>query len=585
MKRLILLVALMICATSAFTQQTVQGTVTDARTGERLPWCSIAVKGTGKGTITNSEGIFRLILIPGHDTLVITYVGYARLQLPVTRLARDPVIKLNRAGIQLAELVIHANDEYLYKILEKCRQRILRDKRNHQAKVYYGISTSTREQPIELVECYYNGYLKGISVDSLLFRNGRVGCAELDQRYFLTLNTSKAVSQLSLTRKYPDPHYPIIPLQLTGKALRNAYILTPEKSSSDMVCIGFRPRSGFGKYFSGSVWIDLETKDIVKIKLETVNTSRHPFAPIYPGDRLDEVNLSINETFRKTETGNTLEQVRFSYSLTYHTTRTPQGVITSGNSSSRRIETHGILFLYDYEEPFILPRFDYFSEYDDYHKMSIIPFNREFWSTSQVLVLSEEQKKELGFFTGKGVTLNFSESGHGRDFLEQVHYDSSLAKSYYTFWDSTRQITLNRSLPRNREYSPIKINGAIRTDLYRLEVQLLLDVTCINDSCFCRSYTVFDEWRSMFHLPWEAYTGTFINLYFDLYEKERRKMQCVLDSRKWTAVQVDSVYQSTLKSAKAVTNRYLGEVKTGENKKALEKWEEVVRKELGKIEN
>lgn len=582
MKRILLSLFSMACTIAAFTQQTIQGTVTDAATGELLPWCSIAVKGTGKGTITNADGLFRLPLRPNHDTLIITYVGYASLMLPAARLTRDPEIRLTRTGIELEELVIHADNEYLYRIIEKCRQRILRDKRYHQAKVYYGIGTSTREQPVELVECYYNGYLKGISVDSLLFRNGRIGCAELDQRYFLTLNTSKAISQFSLTRK--DARYPVNPLQLTGKGLRNTFILSPGQGSKAHFLIGFQPREGTGDHFGGSVWIDRKTGDIVKIDLKATNTARHPFTPIYPGDRLEAVDLAVSGTFRMTEAGNTLEQMRFSYSVTYHAARSRQGVITRANTP-RRIETRGILFLYDYGDPFILPRFDYYSGYDDYHKMSLIPFNRAFWSANNALALTEEQKRDLGFFAGKGLTINYSEASHGRDFLDQVHYDRALGENYYTFWDSTRQIALNRALPQNREYPPKKINGTIRTNLYRLEVQLLLDIICTDDSCLCRSYTVFDEWRSRFHLPTEKHTSTFINLYVDLYETERRKMQRTLDSRKWSAAQVDSVYKATLRSARAVTNRYLGEVKAGENKRALEKWKEVVRKELGKMEN
>ncbi len=582
MKRILLSLFSMACTIAAFTQQTIQGTVTDAATGELLPWCSIAVKGTGKGTITNADGLFRLPLRPNHDTLIITYVGYASLMLPAAWLTRDPEIRLTRTGIELEELVIHADNEYLYRIIEKCRQRILRDKRYHQTKVYYGIGTSTREQPVELVECYYNGYLKGISVDSLLFRNGRIGCAELDQRYFLTLNTSKAISQFSLTRK--DARYPVNPLQLTGKGLRNTFILSPGQGSKAHILIGFQPREGTGDHFGGSVWIDRKTGDIVKIDLKATNTARHPFTPIYPGDRLEAVDLAVSGTFRMTEAGNTLEQMRFSYSVTYLAARSRQGVITRANTP-RRIETRGILFLYDYGDPFILPRFDYYSGYDDYHKMSLIPFNPGFWSANNALALTEEQKRDLGFFAGKGLTINYSEASHGRDFLDQVHYDRALGENYYTFWDSTRQITLNRALPQNREYPPKKINGTIRTNLYRLEVQLLLDIICTGDSCFCRSYTVFDEWKSRFHLPTEKHTSTFINLYVDLYETERRKMQRTLDSRKWSAAQVDSVYKATLRSARAVTNRYLGEVKAGENKRALEKWEEVVRKELGKREN
>ncbi len=60
--------------------------------------------------------------------------------------------------------------------------------------------------------------MKGSSIETLLFRNGGIGLAELDQRSFLTLNSSKAISQMNLARQNPD--YPSIPLQFTKKNLK-----------------------------------------------------------------------------------------------------------------------------------------------------------------------------------------------------------------------------------------------------------------------------------------------------------------------------------------------------------------------------
>ena len=56
--------------------QTVDGTVSDARTGETLIGATVLETGTGKGTVTNAYGRFTLTPGVGHATLKVSYIGY-----------------------------------------------------------------------------------------------------------------------------------------------------------------------------------------------------------------------------------------------------------------------------------------------------------------------------------------------------------------------------------------------------------------------------------------------------------------------------------------------------------------------------
>jgi hypothetical protein len=117
------------------------------------------------------------------------------------------------------------------------------------------------------------------------------------------------------------------------------------------------------------------------------------------------------------------------------------------------------------------------------------------------------------------------------------------------------------------------------TDQYNLDnlaVQLLLDITRVGDTFSCKSYTVFDEKKTRFHLPDEPETKAFLNIFFDLCEIERRKMEHTLSNTAFTVKQIDSVYHVTKVSMKKVTTKYLEEVKLGKNKRALSKWNEDV---------
>lgn len=63
--------------------ETVSGTVTDAESGETLPGVNISVKGTSTGTSTDIDGNFELNVSSLQDTLILTYIGYQRQEVPI----------------------------------------------------------------------------------------------------------------------------------------------------------------------------------------------------------------------------------------------------------------------------------------------------------------------------------------------------------------------------------------------------------------------------------------------------------------------------------------------------------------------
>ena len=215
--------------------------------------------------------------------------------------------------------------------------------------------------------------------------------------------------------------------------------------------------------------------------------------------------------------------------------------------------------------------------------MSFIPYNDFFWKSNFTLRLTEKQKENLGFFSQKGHLINYGEGNYGKDFLKFSHTDSTFSKlydSYYTFWSPDKRIRLNRELTQNTIYPPEKINNSIQSRLYDLKVQILLDVTQSGDTLQHRSYTVFDAGKTFFHLPEQPCTTAFLNIFFDLSEIERRKMENELCQKSWTVARIDSIYKKTAESIAMVTRRYLKEVQMGKNEKLLRTWNEYVKENL-----
>ena len=64
-------------------QATVTGQVVDAQTGEALPGVNILIQGTSTGTSTDVDGNFQLNLSDLDQVLIITYIGYDRLEISI----------------------------------------------------------------------------------------------------------------------------------------------------------------------------------------------------------------------------------------------------------------------------------------------------------------------------------------------------------------------------------------------------------------------------------------------------------------------------------------------------------------------
>lgn len=86
-------------------QEQISGTVTDAQTGETLPGVNILVKETSTGASTDQDGYFELKVPSLQDTLIVTYIGYQELEVPINgQVELD--IQLSPEAIMGEEMVV-----------------------------------------------------------------------------------------------------------------------------------------------------------------------------------------------------------------------------------------------------------------------------------------------------------------------------------------------------------------------------------------------------------------------------------------------------------------------------------------------
>ena len=90
---------------SVFAQNEVSGTVVDEDTGEPLVGVNIIIQGTSTGTATDLDGNFSLEVPSLQETLVVTYIGYIRQDIPIDgRTKIDVVLSPDQA--ELDDIVV-----------------------------------------------------------------------------------------------------------------------------------------------------------------------------------------------------------------------------------------------------------------------------------------------------------------------------------------------------------------------------------------------------------------------------------------------------------------------------------------------
>ena len=105
-----LLLGLLLLPGLVFAQQgTIQGTVTDAQTGNTLPGATVQIPSENMGSATDSQGQFSFRVDPGEYTVQVSFIGYQDASQTVNVSAgatRQVRIQLQSAQQQLDELVV-----------------------------------------------------------------------------------------------------------------------------------------------------------------------------------------------------------------------------------------------------------------------------------------------------------------------------------------------------------------------------------------------------------------------------------------------------------------------------------------------
>lgn len=562
---------------------TIKGQLIDQSSKASLAYAHIYNLRTKVGSVTDEDGYFGFEGNALGDTLSVSFIGYIS-RIMVIDSKQELKIELQENIQQLEELTLeYDNSDYLYQLIQACIKN--KSKVKAEGKAYYELHSFKAGKQVELVESFYNASIKGYDLESLKMKAGRLGIQTGENGGTLvSLESSKAILKLNLIED-ADNFYEN-PFQLSYRQLKKWYDLNVFKAytsnSEEMLVVRFSPKTEDLNLFDGLVWINKTTKQIHKISLECEDCRIHPFLVNSNHERhIDQLNLKIIKTFEPQKGNMILNHVDFTYSMQY-----------LSRMIKMKTTTKVLVDIYNFKERFNLPKYNRFDEprHDqDYREIAEAPYNTFFWDKHNEFSVFDKGEENKDF-------LNHPNTIQGEEYLHKLtlgergeseffeHPSFTWSKKRLRFAEVRKDDTTHMGQPIEtpKYYGPY--NGQFKSDMYQFYGKIYLDRNEYQGQVDIVLESIFDSSRSFYKLPIDWKVQVFVNMYFDLVEIEKRKLEQLITASDQSIQTINLLYEQSEIRLSATHKLYIKEMRRGDDRAAMEKWSALIYSKL-KINN
>lgn len=542
-----------------------------------IPYISIKNTTLKQGTVSNDDGYFQLPVFNENDSIVIASFEYETVRFKVENLNTFFLIYLEPKTKKLDAVTVRPqNQDPLIKLLLSVKNTP--QTTTQTAKSYFYLRTYQDTNQIELIEGYYNLTYKGYDITDINLKAGRLGLTAVNDRYFSSHNSVKAIVEMKLLQE--SDLFMFTPLTINRKKIGEQFHLQlqdrfADENGDSIAVIRYTPKFEDSENFSGTIWLNESQRTAMKIVMECENCKKHPFKPIFPlTDSIANINLRITKTFQDQRGRSTFEHVDLDYSLDYFSRK------NTDHARNYSISSNAVLFVYDAKHPFVLPYFDIDADLSDYLKINAYTYNPFFWNTKNEFSMNQQEIENQRYFSSPTTLTN-------SDFFKTFNNDTlrnsnlirkkGISESQFVHWSPDRIVW--RDL--RKDSLSLNATSAIIANRYNLEVQFYFDWNNYQDSVNVLTDVIFDPYKSYYHLPIDAYTTCFINMYFDLCEIQRRALQKKFNhlNNKNVSAYFECFYAFQTIAEKE-RQRFLLEIDRGTNERNLLKWNRYIYEQL-----
>ena len=294
----------------------IRGTVSNAETGELLAYATLIHLPSGRGTATNSRGVFVMPYAEEGDSIRVSYIGFESKWLVVSS-RQSFRIRLAPTATTLGEVVIKSDDdEFLYDLVIRARKNA--NGIDRTAKTYFFVETFLDGQHSEIIEAFFNGQYNGYGIGDLSIKKGREGMKSVNEKYYNSTESSRAFILHNPLIK--ELNYPDNPLMLSKKKMQKKYALSLKQIYNEedarIYVVDCQPTEDSLGMFRTKLWIDITHQQLIKTQFQINGTYRHPFL-IIGNQEARDVDMNISRTYERIGDEVRLASIDFTYKLGY----------------------------------------------------------------------------------------------------------------------------------------------------------------------------------------------------------------------------------------------------------------------------
>ncbi|GAB3299841.1 peptidase associated/transthyretin-like domain-containing protein [Hymenobacter tenuis] len=293
--------------------QGIAGKVVDAKTGQAVPYASVGVLGTAKGTTGNAEGEFVLSAGP-QSRLVVSELSHRPDTVQVTG-SQPLLIRLQPAAVELPDVQPGA---YTAELLKKAYRHLQHANRPRYGQAFYRQTTQLNNDPTEVQEMVWHTKASGIGIEETAPYQGRYAKkkAVLNFKDFSAFTKSVVITSLAA-----DSTTSTLLLSLNPNAANTLRLLgIRQDGDRELAEIGFADKAKPEQKY-GSFLIDVATYQILRFRVtgQFINASASRSAYEFAHQ-----STSAEWVFHPADNGSTvLSYIKVDYQSTLQQPRKP----------------------------------------------------------------------------------------------------------------------------------------------------------------------------------------------------------------------------------------------------------------------
>jgi hypothetical protein len=308
------------------TNQTIKirGKVVNAQDGSLIPFANISLIDTNKGTSTNEDGEFEIVLAIFPSVLAVSHLAHEKKLVYVYDDQTNLTIELEPAPRELAGITIKSkkNKNAYYQMVLKAYEKLVKAKDDYRyGKAFYRQKSSREDRYTEIFEIFYDTKYSSNGIQDWSVQEGRYAFQK-DKEYDVFLYNKNFTL---LSRMFPllQPATDSYKIPVSSDVKKNFELSLNEIINYEnryVAIIDYKPRQTDGNPApSGQIYIDFEDYSILKITGKFTETSLEIIGFRDEGSDWDNYNLSFEISFIDDQSDNLLlDYIKIDHTFDYY---------------------------------------------------------------------------------------------------------------------------------------------------------------------------------------------------------------------------------------------------------------------------